>query len=237
MGFAPPTGGRMSYTGNVEPGGRPDVRELPGLTVTKVSVGPMDNNAYMLRCTATGERLLIDAANEAARLLEPSATAASSASSPPIAPGPLGGARRGGRATGAPVLAHADDAEALPVPVAEPVDDGDIVRVGGVAGGHPPRGHTPGSVALLLRGRTRRAPAPVHRRQPVPRRRRQDLGDPTRFNSLLADVEESFSTGCPTTPRLPRPRQGLDARPRAARAPRMAGPRLVIPRPGRNRPR
>ncbi len=35
-----------------------------------MSVGPYDNNAYILRCTATGERLLIDAANEASRLLE-----------------------------------------------------------------------------------------------------------------------------------------------------------------------
>ena len=30
----------------------------------------MDNNAYLLRCRATGEQLLIDAANEPARLLE-----------------------------------------------------------------------------------------------------------------------------------------------------------------------
>ena len=33
-------------------GGAADTRELPGLTITKVAVGPMDNNAYLLRCTA-----------------------------------------------------------------------------------------------------------------------------------------------------------------------------------------
>ena len=44
-------------------------RELAALTVTKVSVGPMDNNAYLLRCRATGEQLLIDAAAEPETLL------------------------------------------------------------------------------------------------------------------------------------------------------------------------
>ncbi len=57
------------YTGDVTRGGPPAVRELTGLTVTKVSVGPMDNNAYLLRCTADGTQMLIDAANDADRLL------------------------------------------------------------------------------------------------------------------------------------------------------------------------
>ena len=55
----------MTYTGKVTPGGPADVRELADLTITKVSVGPMDNNAYLLRCRETGEQLLIDAANDA----------------------------------------------------------------------------------------------------------------------------------------------------------------------------
>ena len=57
-----------SYTGNVKVGGEMDVRRLPGLTIAKLAVGPMDNNAYLLRCTQTDEGLLIDAANEADRL-------------------------------------------------------------------------------------------------------------------------------------------------------------------------
>ena len=44
----------MTYTGNVTVGGPADTRELPGLTITKVAVGPMNNNAYLLRCTSTG---------------------------------------------------------------------------------------------------------------------------------------------------------------------------------------
>ena len=59
----------VAYTGKVTVGGPADTRELPGLTITKVSVGPMDNNAYLLRCTQTGELALIDAANDAGTLL------------------------------------------------------------------------------------------------------------------------------------------------------------------------
>ncbi|MGW1266381.1 MbtH family NRPS accessory protein, partial [Streptomyces drozdowiczii] len=36
-----------------------------GSRQSKVAVGPMDNNAYLLRCRATGEQLLIDAAADA----------------------------------------------------------------------------------------------------------------------------------------------------------------------------
>ena len=46
------------------------MRELADLTITKVSVRPTDNNAYLLRCRSTGEQLLIDAADEPDRLLE-----------------------------------------------------------------------------------------------------------------------------------------------------------------------
>ncbi len=38
--------------------------------IHRVVVGPVDNNVYIVRCRATGESLLIDAANEHDRLLE-----------------------------------------------------------------------------------------------------------------------------------------------------------------------
>ncbi|HET9733559.1 MAG TPA: MBL fold metallo-hydrolase [Acidimicrobiales bacterium] len=38
--------------------------------IFKISVGPMDNNVYVVRCRETGEAVLIDAANEHDRLLE-----------------------------------------------------------------------------------------------------------------------------------------------------------------------
>jgi glyoxylase-like metal-dependent hydrolase (beta-lactamase superfamily II) len=60
----------QGYTGDVQVGGPADVRELPGLTISKLAVSEMANNAYLLRCTATGEALLIDAAAEPAALRE-----------------------------------------------------------------------------------------------------------------------------------------------------------------------
>ena len=59
----------MTGLGHVTPGGPPLIERLsPTVTLTKVSVGPMDNNAFLLHST-TGGSLLIDAANDAKRLL------------------------------------------------------------------------------------------------------------------------------------------------------------------------
>src|SRR6478609_3094739 len=57
------------YHGNVKVGGPAQTHELAKLMITKVAVGPMDNNAYLLRCRQTDEQVLIDAANEADTLL------------------------------------------------------------------------------------------------------------------------------------------------------------------------
>jgi glyoxylase-like metal-dependent hydrolase (beta-lactamase superfamily II) len=55
---------------HVEPGGH--AHHYPGgpLTVTKLSVGRYDNNAYLLADSESGEALLVDAANEPEQLLE-----------------------------------------------------------------------------------------------------------------------------------------------------------------------
>src|SRR5215213_6348519 len=58
------------YAGAVTPGGTPDSRELSKLIITKVAVDPqMSNNCYVLRCRATDEQVLIDAADDAPALL------------------------------------------------------------------------------------------------------------------------------------------------------------------------
>jgi glyoxylase-like metal-dependent hydrolase (beta-lactamase superfamily II) len=44
--------------------------EATGAEIHKVVVGPMDNNVYVLRCTETGDAVLLDAANEHDRLLD-----------------------------------------------------------------------------------------------------------------------------------------------------------------------
>ncbi len=61
----------MTYTGEVTPGGAPDIRELSHLTITKLAVDPaMSNNAYLLTCRGSGESVLVDAADESATLVE-----------------------------------------------------------------------------------------------------------------------------------------------------------------------
>lgn len=140
-----------TYQGHVSPGGVPAVRELAHLIITKVSVGPHDNNAYVLRCRYTLDELLIDAAAEPDRLL---ATCGD---------GPLRRVVTTHRhadhwqalaevvhATGAATVAHVDDAPGIPVPTTEPVRDGDVIQVGTCALTviHL-TGHTPGSIALL----------------------------------------------------------------------------------------
>ncbi|MBB5825371.1 MBL fold metallo-hydrolase [Micromonospora carbonacea] len=179
----------MTYSGDVSPGGAPAVRELDGLTITKVSVGPMDNNAYLLRCHDTGEQLLIDAANEAPRLLEL------------VGDGGLAtvvtthqhmdhwvALEEVVAKTGARALVHADDAAGLPIP-AQPLTDGDTVAVGGRALEviHL-RGHTPGSIALLYRD-----PAGVPHLFTGDSLFPGGVGntdrDPQRFGQLVDDVE------------------------------------------------
>ena len=41
-----------------------------GAEIHQVVVGPVDNNVYVLRCTETGDAVLLDAANEHERLLD-----------------------------------------------------------------------------------------------------------------------------------------------------------------------
>jgi glyoxylase-like metal-dependent hydrolase (beta-lactamase superfamily II) len=142
----------MSYSGDISPGGVPDVRELDQLTITKVSVGPMDNNAYLLRCHSTGEQLLIDAANEAPRLLElVGEPGLSTVITTHRHQDHWVALRDVVAASGARSLAHAADAGTLPIP-SERLSDGDTVRLGDCALEviHLV-GHTPGSIALLYR--------------------------------------------------------------------------------------
>jgi glyoxylase-like metal-dependent hydrolase (beta-lactamase superfamily II) len=140
----------MSYTGDVTVGGPADTRELPGLTITKVAVGPMDNNAYLLRCTQTGAQALIDAANDASTLTAlvgdvPLATIITTHQHWDH----WGALEEVQRATGADTVAHPEDAGAIPVPTTHLVRHGDTVAVGNATLSviHL-RGHTPGSIAL-----------------------------------------------------------------------------------------
>ncbi|WP_336208975.1 MBL fold metallo-hydrolase [Nonomuraea sp. LPB2021202275-12-8] len=141
----------MTYTGDVQVGGPADVRELPGLTIYKLAVGPYDNNSYLLRCTETGDGLLIDAAAEADRLLALIADQPISAIVTTHQHGDHWQAlEQVSKVTGAQILAHSLDASALPVRVDRTIEHGDRITVGAVTlEAIHLRGHTPGSIALL----------------------------------------------------------------------------------------
>lgn len=139
------------YTGRVSVGGPADVHELSALIISKLAVGPMDNNTYLLRCRSTGRQLLIDAAAEPNRILEL------------IGPDGLSGVVTTHRhadhwgalaevvaVTDAPTYAGVDDMEAIPVATTHPVNHGDRISFGDATlrAVHL-RGHTPGSIALV----------------------------------------------------------------------------------------
>jgi glyoxylase-like metal-dependent hydrolase (beta-lactamase superfamily II) len=144
-----------TYTGNVEVGGPMDVRRLPGLTIAKLAVGPMSNNAYLLRCTQTDEGLLIDAANEADRLRD-LVTFEGEPVSAILTTHRHADHWQALSATaefaGAAVYAGVDDADELPVAVDERLAHGDEITVGDLTMSIIAlRGHTPGSIAVLYR--------------------------------------------------------------------------------------
>ena len=142
----------MTYHGKVTPGGSAETRELAKLIITKLAVDEQTaNNVYLLRCRATDEQLVIDAAADAPAILQ--------------LVGPDGLARvvtthrhwdhhralaEVVEATGAETVAGEEDAAELPVKVDRAVSDGDTVRVGEceLEVIHLV-GHTPGSIALL----------------------------------------------------------------------------------------
>lgn len=123
-----------------------------GIEVHQVVVGPMDNNVYVVRCTETGDAVLLDAANEHERLLELCRAL---------------GVRRVLETHG-----HWDHIQAVPqlrdagydVAVTEAdagmlpsydstIDDEDVIEVGRLRlhALHTP-GHTPGSVCFTVEG-------------------------------------------------------------------------------------
>ena len=143
------------YAGDVTPGGPADVRPLPGLTIRKASVSSMDNNAYLLTCRATGAQLLVDAADNAPRLLALVSEGGNGLDVVVTTHQHWDHTRALAdvvAATGARTAAGAEDADALPVPVDDRLSQGDTVRFGDVTLDVVAlRGHTPGSVALAYR--------------------------------------------------------------------------------------
>ncbi len=129
-----------------------EVWSATGVEVHQVVVGPMDNNVYVVRCTETGDAVLLDAANEHERLLDLCRSL---------------GVRRvlethghwdhiqavpQLRDAGYEVAVTAADAAMLPS-YDSTIDDEDVVEVGRLRlhALHTP-GHTPGSVCFTVAG-------------------------------------------------------------------------------------
>jgi glyoxylase-like metal-dependent hydrolase (beta-lactamase superfamily II) len=186
------------YHGNVKVGGPVQTHELAELMITKVAVGPMDNNAYLLRCRRTDEQVLIDAANDAQTLLKL------------IGDGGLERVVTTHRhqdhwqalaevvaRTSATTVAGRYDAEGIDVPTDELVDEDATIPVG--------RctlkvihlvGHTPGSIALLYDDPAG-APHLFTGDSLFPGGVGNTQGDAERFTSLINDVEAKLFNTLP----------------------------------------
>lgn len=138
------------YTGEVEVGGPVQVQDAGDLEITKFAVGPLANNVYLLRCTITDERILIDAADEADRVrAEIGEAGIARIVTTHRHPDHWQALAAVVEATGAQTVAGTNDVEGIDVPTTHPVDTGARVRVGTcelevieIVG------HTPGSIVL-----------------------------------------------------------------------------------------
>lgn len=123
--------------------------------LTKISVGEMDNNVYVIESTATDEVLLVDAANDAPQLishLRDRAPGVKQVLTTHLHADHWIGLAETVDALGLTTIASPGDATGIDVPTDRHVSHGDELVVGDlrleVIG---LRGHTPDGVALLLR--------------------------------------------------------------------------------------
>jgi len=127
------------------------VRDGP-YRVTTFSVGPYDNNVYLLTDLKAREALLIDAANEAPRILKEleglhvSTILTTHGHADHVQ---ALTAVRG--STGARFACHPDDEKMMPIPPDHRVGDGEVFRFGDreLRAVHTP-GHTPGSTCFTI---------------------------------------------------------------------------------------
>jgi glyoxylase-like metal-dependent hydrolase (beta-lactamase superfamily II) len=182
----------MTYTGDVVSGGPSDRRDLPLLTIRKMSVGMMANNVYLLTCARTGTQFLIDAADDPPRIMALLSEGGGGLDTIVTTHQHWDHHRalaQVAASTEAATMAGAADADALPVIPGRRLSHGDILKFGDITLDviHL-RGHTPGSIALAYDDPRGHAhiwtgdslfPGGVGNVQ----------GDAGRFASLLGDVQ------------------------------------------------
>lgn len=174
--------------------------ELGPTLLTKASVSEEDNTCYVVTCLRTGHRLLIDAADDAPAVFATLSAAADVAGAPDDSL--VGVVTTHGHwdhhralpevltATGAPSLVGRDDAADLPVRPDLLLDHGDTIEVGDLRLDvvHL-RGHTPGSVALVLPAALEAPALALTGDSLFPGGVGNTWRDPALFASLLDDVE------------------------------------------------
>lgn len=175
------------------------MHELEHVTIRSISVGSMDNNVYLITSKESGAQVLIDAADDAPAIIGLLADGAGDVTGGKPATVQLVATTHSHwdhvRAladvvskTGARTAAGREDAADIEVPTDVKLDHGDVGNFDGFdLEAIKLRGHTPGSVALLLRD----AGGPAHLftgDSLFPGGVGNTQKDPARFESLFNDV-------------------------------------------------
>lgn len=192
------------YDGNTAAGGPAQTRLTEQLEITKMAVGPMDNNSYLLRDRATGTTLLIDAANEPDRLVELCGPKLDAILTTHSHLDHWLALEQVVAATGATTYASADEAPSILIPTDVAVDDGDTIELGettltaiklfGHKSGYSD--HVCGSIAIIhhdVDGSTHAWTGDCL----FPDGVGNTAGDATAFAALLGDVEAKLFTNLP----------------------------------------
>jgi glyoxylase-like metal-dependent hydrolase (beta-lactamase superfamily II) len=142
-----------TYTGDFSESEVPQRKSTPRATIVKLSVGPMDNNVYVITCKQTGKALLIDAANDADTLIELITDHGNIELifTTHWHPDHWIALEEVVKATGLPTAAGRIDAEPIQVKTDRLIDEGDVIEVGDLRlEAIHLKGHTDGSIALAL---------------------------------------------------------------------------------------
>jgi glyoxylase-like metal-dependent hydrolase (beta-lactamase superfamily II) len=125
-----------------------------GLRVGRLVTGPLDNNVYVVACTATGTAAIVDAAGDAAAILEAAARYAVIAVLTTHGHADhVGAAVRVCETLDVPFRIHPADVPMAGIRSGAPLGDGEVIPMGDLAAEviHVP-GHTPGSVCFRIGG-------------------------------------------------------------------------------------
>ncbi|MFT4041931.1 MAG: MBL fold metallo-hydrolase [Gordonia sp. (in: high G+C Gram-positive bacteria)] len=144
-----------TYTGDLSQSPTPQRRTLGSASIIKLSVGPMDNNVYLVTSNATGDQLIIDAANDADRIIdlvrEIGATVRLIVTTHKHYDH-VQALESLAQELRVPTAAGRFDAPELPIAPDRLIDDGDTIEIGDLRlDAIHLVGHTPGSIALALR--------------------------------------------------------------------------------------